>query len=174
MLKIRRPLGRLIFNMGIAIPGKTVFLIETAPWWHNYNNTKHNNAMSIFCGIYCICYLPHITFEWTLQCIGSADCLPSTHRMHQNFVYGLINSVSSKIQTLDTFYTMWCYNWVWFHKTCIACVNNSNIIAKLPDQWFLFTEVMQTGPPREFSIMSATMKAFLLSGSISTILRLNI
>ena len=34
MLKIRRPLGRLIFNMGIAIPGKTVFLIETAPWSH--------------------------------------------------------------------------------------------------------------------------------------------
>ena len=33
MLKIRRPLGRLIFNMGIAIPGKTVFLIETAPMW---------------------------------------------------------------------------------------------------------------------------------------------
>ena len=33
MLKIRRPLGRLIFNMGIATPGKTVFLIETAPWW---------------------------------------------------------------------------------------------------------------------------------------------
>ena len=31
MLKIRRPLGRLIFNMGIAIPCKTVFLIETAP-----------------------------------------------------------------------------------------------------------------------------------------------
>ena len=31
-VKIRRPLGRLIFNMGIAIPGKTVFLIETAPW----------------------------------------------------------------------------------------------------------------------------------------------
>ena len=33
MLKIRRPLGRLIFNMGIALPGKTVFLIETAPWF---------------------------------------------------------------------------------------------------------------------------------------------
>ena len=31
MLKIRRPNGRLIFNMEIAIPGKTVFLIETAP-----------------------------------------------------------------------------------------------------------------------------------------------
>ena len=39
MLKIRRPLGRLIFNMGIAIPGKTVFLIETAPKTH-FRNTK--------------------------------------------------------------------------------------------------------------------------------------
>ena len=36
MLKIRRPLGRLIFNMGIAIPGKTVFLIETAPRYLEY------------------------------------------------------------------------------------------------------------------------------------------
>ena len=36
MLKIRRTLGRLIFNMGIAIPRKTVFLIETAPWPHFY------------------------------------------------------------------------------------------------------------------------------------------
>ena len=37
MLKIRRSLGRLIFNMGIAIPGKTVFLIETAPcFWNIY------------------------------------------------------------------------------------------------------------------------------------------
>ena len=31
MLKIRRPLGHLIFNMGITIPGKTVFLIEMPP-----------------------------------------------------------------------------------------------------------------------------------------------
>ena len=36
MLKIRRPLGRLIFNMGIAIPGKTVFLIETARWLRQF------------------------------------------------------------------------------------------------------------------------------------------
>ena len=33
MLKIRRPTGRLIFNMGIPIPGKTVFYIETGPWY---------------------------------------------------------------------------------------------------------------------------------------------
>ena len=39
MLKIRRPLGRLIFNMGIAIPGETVFLIETAPWTHQSFDT---------------------------------------------------------------------------------------------------------------------------------------
>ena len=42
MLKIRRPLGRLIFNMGIAIPGKTVFLIETAPCiWHTSPQMCH-------------------------------------------------------------------------------------------------------------------------------------
>ena len=43
MLKIRRPLGRLIFNMGIAIPGKTVFLIETAPWFFVRTATKKSN-----------------------------------------------------------------------------------------------------------------------------------
>ena len=40
MLKIRRPLGRLIFNMGIAIPGKTVFLIETAPRQYEYDSSN--------------------------------------------------------------------------------------------------------------------------------------
>ena len=52
MLKIRRPLGRLIFNMGIAIPGKTVFLIETAPWhtvtWKNGQTYIQTNAQG--CG----------------------------------------------------------------------------------------------------------------------------
>ena len=45
MLKIRRPLGRLIFNMGITIPGKTVFLIETAPSFFimdQYNIISHS------------------------------------------------------------------------------------------------------------------------------------
>ena len=48
MLKIRRPLGRLIFNMGIAIPGKTVFLIETAPccFVHNATLETWNRALS--------------------------------------------------------------------------------------------------------------------------------
>ena len=43
MLKIRRPLGRLIFNMGIAIPGKTVFLIETAPWFCHHNRHRQRS-----------------------------------------------------------------------------------------------------------------------------------
>ena len=46
MLKIRRPLGRLIFNMGIAIPGKTVFLIETAPWAILKRNCRHFDKVS--------------------------------------------------------------------------------------------------------------------------------
>ena len=33
MLKIRRPNGRLIFNMGIPIPGKDGLYIETGPGW---------------------------------------------------------------------------------------------------------------------------------------------
>ena len=57
MLKIRRPLGRLIFNMGIAIPDKTVFLIETAPWlfWLNIIVERVANPKGIennFEGIY--------------------------------------------------------------------------------------------------------------------------
>ena len=51
MLKIRRPLGRLIFNMGITIPGKTVFLIETAPCpsWHQwFNSVTHIIAWFFF------------------------------------------------------------------------------------------------------------------------------
>ena len=44
MLKIRRPLERLIFNMGIAIPGKTVFLIETAPRYLFIDCVMSNNS----------------------------------------------------------------------------------------------------------------------------------
>ena len=54
MLKIRRPLGRLIFNMGIAIPGKTVFLIETAPW---------------FPLNYLVCFVAKRLFKW-----GDCQC----------------------------------------------------------------------------------------------------
>ena len=47
MLKIRRPLGRRIFDMGIAIPGKTVFLIETAPWLHELPTYEDINLSTV-------------------------------------------------------------------------------------------------------------------------------
>ena len=50
MLKIRRPLGRLIFNMGIAIPGKTVFLIETAPCVATNEDKKLWLQLDVFSG----------------------------------------------------------------------------------------------------------------------------
>ena len=51
MLKIRRPLGRLIFNMGIAIPGKTVFLIETAPRFLHLLYSYHYIRVELHVGI---------------------------------------------------------------------------------------------------------------------------
>ena len=46
MLKIRRPTGRLIFNMGIPIPGKTVFYIETGPRSHCAYRTNQTSLFS--------------------------------------------------------------------------------------------------------------------------------
>ena len=73
MLKIRRPLGRLIFNMGIAIPGKTVFLIETAPWLHV---TKQSLlSRDIFpSGWYVEDQFPRLTYILSYRC-GVADAL---------------------------------------------------------------------------------------------------
>ena len=41
MLKIRRPNGRLIFNMGIPIPGKDGLYIETGPCWRKLYTRIH-------------------------------------------------------------------------------------------------------------------------------------
>ena len=60
MLKIRRPLGRLIFNMGIATPGKTVFLIETAPRWQAIIWT---NAALLTDAYICICCTRGVRFK---------------------------------------------------------------------------------------------------------------
>ena len=69
MLKIRRPLGRLIFNMGIAIPGKTVFPIETAPKTHVYeayimlviSSVIENVAEAKLVANYSLSHLLHVT-----------------------------------------------------------------------------------------------------------------
>ena len=54
MLKIRRPLGRLIFNMGIAIPGKPSFLLRRPPglFSHKYSQkTPHNSPVRVRYGV---------------------------------------------------------------------------------------------------------------------------
>ena len=73
MLKIRRPLGRLIFNMGIAIPGKTVFLIETAPWSVNTKGIEcpyeayENHIPTTFFSPWRICHLIIRTFYLVMK-----------------------------------------------------------------------------------------------------------
>ena len=67
MLKIRRPLGRLIFNMGIAIPGKTVFLIEMAPCsLYDFDGLvqERRNSSALTMESHLSCINPLI---WTLQ-----------------------------------------------------------------------------------------------------------
>ena len=61
MLKIRRPNGRLIFNMGIAIPSKTVFLIETAPsLWHRLPAAAYWTYQNNFKNLYCTTWQPYL------------------------------------------------------------------------------------------------------------------
>ena len=72
MLKIRRPLGRLIFNMGIAIPGKTVFLIETAPW----GSTSIRHQSNTFAPERCVIEIDLGIFCYLRVCIATL----SVHR----------------------------------------------------------------------------------------------
>ena len=67
MLKIRRPLGRLIFNMGIAIPGKTVFLIETAPC----------SRICLLCNVFVIFVSFNLMFVLIIKLKGGLEALLS-------------------------------------------------------------------------------------------------
>ena len=110
MLKIRRPLGRLIFNMGIAIPGKTVFLIETPPWlplhdakvnatyiwhalqWHHIAGLVQErcNSSALALELHLSCTNPLI---WSSSCLES----PVTWRLIQQFVWA---NITGNIKTL--------------------------------------------------------------------------
>ena len=103
MLKIRRPLGRLIFNMGIAIPGKTVFLIETAP-----SIASHKFLWYHWGRRYCIWYpgswAEGRPLSWALSEIT---------RFHKEYVsiwlrYG-VTSIA-------------CLTWDWYDSTWVRCV----------------------------------------------------
>ena len=84
MLKIRRPLGRLIFNMGIAIPGKTVFLIETAP--RSY--CTEDFPLTVYCDLV-LCYqiiksmkLSHPNIGSALMCTICSDIVCNREKNH--------------------------------------------------------------------------------------------
>ena len=102
MLKIRRPLGRLIFNMGIAIPGKTVFLIETAPSKGVDNKRawlKLTKLITLGCSRFAT---PSLRQNGCCRCLGTKQT-PG----HQQAPYWLYcgNSVAWII-SLDTYVTL--------------------------------------------------------------------
>ena len=108
MLKIRRPLGRLIFNMGIAIPGKTVFLIETAPWWSEplwrSCGISVMNWQSLYTHIWC----KQLSCRWSEQPWHSCDVnvrnwkLESAHEWVIITYIGLSKSMPSLVFTTNT------------------------------------------------------------------------
>ena len=98
MLKIRRPLGRLIFNMGIAIPGKTVFLIETAPRWFetpSWSLWRHCNVLAlrdfaIHCGLITLYgdLGHHWLREWLVAPSHYLNLRAISHRVPKRGAYG--------------------------------------------------------------------------------------
>ena len=94
MLKIRQPLGRLIFKMAIAIPGKTIFLIETAPWTTrnkmslNYNNNQNYDIKALtltqletHVGQHCGCWCPGVG-----STRPSASTILNQYPLYQNWI----------------------------------------------------------------------------------------
>ena len=93
MLKIRRPLGRLIFNMGIAIPGKTVFLIETAPRVPKARTNGREKWSHRYFGMYLLAPAPGtLTYE-------------SSKHKKQNMI--TVNICSMQIKYICTRYEEW-------------------------------------------------------------------
>ena len=79
MLKIRRPLGRLIFNMEILIPGKMVFLIETHLRWLSINLVCSENFGPSIAGVNSLWPKSESTLVQIMSC-----CLtPTSHYLNQ-------------------------------------------------------------------------------------------
>ena len=109
MLKIRRPLGRLIFNMGIAIPGKTVFLIETAPWCGtaatlliNPLHTNFSEGTKTY--IYILCHFSTLTWHSLLKSfLKEYKDLPILHGQYHE-CWCSVDSRSQGISIHDIYY----------------------------------------------------------------------
>ena len=96
MLKIRRSLGRLIFNMGIAIPGKTVFLIETAPRMLTFSyywllSTKAIYTKQLMLGTHRISTDLSEVLTWSHQC--STHHTPNTPSQLSPQIEGSFNMI---------------------------------------------------------------------------------
>ena len=105
-----RPLGRLIFNMGIAIPGKTVFLIETAPevrllpcrrhclhqcppiCWHNMSIWRHYDSGGLEANCYknqCVTIISYQEIDWIPGSWVHDDVIK---RKHFPWINGWVNN----------------------------------------------------------------------------------
>ena len=119
MLKIRRPLGRLIFNMGIAIPGKTVFHIETAPWSSLDScdrNNRHNAHILLHILFYVLHYETNDRYIYCKNTRGTYAGYVDTHADTGNRVWLKI--------VVTFFYGMIRSRYVWGCATiCICSVN---------------------------------------------------
>ena len=114
MLKIRRPLGRLIFNMGIAIPDKTVFLIETAPrpgWqtssWEIFYTISLSSLYKPICQIYFVeCVWVRFSIFYLLSIIhhmglcGFSFPFPLWWLREYKYILSLIIIIKSEVWTI--------------------------------------------------------------------------
>ena len=130
MLKIRRPLGRLIFNMGIAIPGKTVFLIETAPW---YRRVRRPRA---YCpALILLSYL-------TTNCSLHFEIDTFTHNDHDGYIQFSTNLNQKRLSyqngslTLSTFGLQWCIR----HNPQVMTLPTFLCMKSIPGKWSLMIE----------------------------------
>ena len=115
MLKIRRPLGHLIFNMGIAIPGKTVFLIETAPSIPSKILTaNHSFVLFLHCNDCCNSLL-FISVCIPIQTCISAFC-------HQRYQYCWQGSLKIFLNSPG-----WLNMAKYYHFQCI-CKGNTSVL----------------------------------------------
>ena len=136
MLKIRRPLGRLIFNMGITIPGKTVFLIETAPCIVEKTKTMLKSMLStrLFKPILNLTIrrqvwkflIKQIGFDMEFFSVWSA---PGVY--HSNFLRELSGYFLHVFTNTETFLSFIYRIHIWQMSTKLSCGNTCQI-------WIIF------------------------------------
>ena len=133
MLKIRRPLGRLIFNMGIAIPGKTVFLIETAPWSLPYAgfmlSSEYCYVMWLIDFVY-VCLQFACMYCWI--CLRTKKCINTSRPRKKDYDQNQLVSNNKTQQSIAIclIYGMYCVMQGLTHwgRVTHICVNKLNSI----------------------------------------------